>query len=153
MSTWNKQNRQRKRDYVLRGRLEVQIAKGKKPAEAAKMLGITNKHAQRLLAMKKSRPKRDSLNITMWLEFVTGYLNESEQATLFNGRPMKESHSRALYRWREEGSCPRFFSADSFLIDYELHINDFLDFCQERGESPWACGQAPEWEEGDLVDV
>jgi hypothetical protein len=153
MAKNSEEQKRKKRDYVLRGRLEAQIDLGKTLPEAARLLGISKKHAQRLAKMKRQKPRRDSLNVDLWLEFLDGYLSERESTMLCNGQPVKDKHVRALYRWRMEGSCPRFFAADDFLIQYGLHINDFINHCDERGISPWACGRAPDWEEGHLVDA
>ena len=98
----------------------------------------------------KPRPSRDALNRLTWIRFLYTYTHaETGEATRFNGKPMKDSHKRAVYRWIHEGSSPSVWTADSFLVYYEMILEDYFVWCEDFGLEAWANG-APDW--WDAID-
>ena len=93
----------------------------------------------------KPRPNRDALNRLSWIEFISCYIQqEVGEVTRFNGQPLSDSHKRALYRWREEGSSPSVWTADAFVVKYGLILEDYFVWCEVLGKEAWAYG-APDW--------
>ena len=93
----------------------------------------------------KPRPHRDALNRKSWLEFIASYIyGEPGQPTRFNGKRVKDSHKRAIYRWTHEGNSPSIWTADAFLVYYEMILEDYFVWCEDLGKEAWARG-APDW--------
>jgi hypothetical protein len=93
------------------------------------------------------RPKPDSLHRDSWLRYLEALTTDDSGVLRVNGTPLKDKHTRALFRWRNEGGYPSFFLADDILTHCGLHINDFLQFCKDEELEAWASGQ-PDWERG-----
>lgn len=89
--------------------------------------------------------KEEQLNREAVLAYLKTISVQSEHGVLIAGQRMDQTSVRAYYRWHHEGSTPDFFSLDRWLTRFEIHINDYLNFCLSEGYSPWA-RVAPDWE-------
>jgi hypothetical protein len=58
---------------------------------------------------------------------------------------LTETQSRAIYRWREEGTNPPFARVDAWLCEFGLLLLDLELFVAERGLCLWATGREPAW--------
>jgi hypothetical protein len=145
--------RRRRKESTLRVRVRFLSQRGLTVEQAAAEIGITAQEAHRLISRKKARIRPEALNRHLWLEFIGIYLEEGQDQARFNGFPLSGNQARSLHRWRNEGATPMFFGVDSFLTASDLHINDFLNFCEHQGMSPWARGVAPDWEKTGLIEA
>ena len=89
--------------------------------------------------------KEHRLNREAVLAYLATISTRSEHGLLIAGQRMDQTSIRAFYRWHHEGVTPDFFSFDCWLTRFEIHINDFLNYCDAEGISPWAL-TAPDWE-------
>src|SRR5437879_2438270 len=68
--------------------------------------------------------------------------------TFLNGKIMEKTDIAIYYACRSNGkknSGIDFFIADNLLTPYRLSIDDFMLFCEQRGQSPWMRGKPPTW--------
>ena len=84
---------------------------------------------------------QNTMNRVVWLAFLSHIEKEPHR---FNGRPISETMSRSLHRWRHDNSCPSFFTCDEWLVKIGLHIGDFFDWAEDRDLDPWLYGE-PDW--------
>jgi hypothetical protein len=89
--------------------------------------------------------KENQLNRPAVLAYLKTISTQSDRGTFIAGQRMDQTSVRAYYRWHHEGATPDFFSFDTWLTRFEIHISDFLSFCHSEGYSPWAAG-VPDWE-------
>jgi hypothetical protein len=108
----------------------------------------------------------DAINREAWCAWVDTHMRvnaDDAGAYLFNGHALGESDGRSLYRWRNEDTCPSFWTVDAWCVRYSLHVNHFVEWCAEivgtdaNGKGierfcPWALGQAPWWQTDELTD-
>lgn len=93
----------------------------------------------------KPRPSRDALHREHWLAFIyTFMVQETGEPSRLNGKPVKQSHKRAIYRWAHENSSPSVWTADAFLVYYGMILEDYFVWAEDLGLEAWAHG-APDW--------
>lgn len=109
-----------------------------------------------MLPQLKEAPSGRSLatiDRTAFLAFVAEF-EHVDGTRLFNGRQISETRSRALHRWRVEGSSPDIWSVDTFLVHIGIHLDTFFDWCAKLEIDPWLFGE-PDWhkEEPDWKEI
>lgn len=138
--------------YQRRLQVRALRKRGAKPKEICERLGITLKELRKLEG-HKPKPRADQLNGSAWQEFLERLTVEREgEPREVAGVVLEDTQARAYFRWMTEGVVPTIFSADRFLVAIDMHIDDYFDYCEGRGVSPWAAGAEPDWHrltEGD----
>lgn len=135
-----------KRAARLRAICRRQRRRGLHPVEIAADLGLSVKQVEELLSAKRKFGRND-LDPDAWAEFIVGLTEVDEEGRrLVNGIPLDdESQARAYFRWVEERCAATIFSADRWLCAFDVHIDAFFAFCEDRGLTPWARGEEPDW--------
>jgi hypothetical protein len=91
------------------------------------------------------RVTENSLNRSSVLLYLATIIKMDETGQrLVNGMPMDQTRTRAYFRWSIEGSTPDFFSLDRWLTFFDVHIEDYLNFCRAEGFNAWALSE-PQW--------
>jgi hypothetical protein len=62
-----------------------------------------------------------------------------------NGRPIGESLSRAIFRWRKEGVHPRLCNVEEALQAFGILFRDFEIWAKENDHCIWFNNVAPDW--------
>lgn len=81
------------------------------------------------------------------LEFVDRFLEVTDEGTRLAGVLLSEYHKRLVLRWRRGALTPTLWTLDGLLTRCHMHVNEFFDYCDQRGESGWAAGKPPSWHE------
>lgn len=106
----------------------------------------------------------NTINGEAWRAWLLATMTVDEDncdAVCINGRRVKESDTRALHRWLKEDVCPSFTRIDQWCVDYGLHVNVFMRWCDEPRSAngrkldtkycPWQLGVAPSYETDELT--
>lgn len=102
----------------------------------------------------RTRHRANDLAIESWSQFLFSQIlsqPETHAARRANGRPIQESDQRSIYRWLKEGNCPSIWTADTFLIRYGAHLDEYFLFCEQHAVEPWATGHPPYWYQGNDI--
>lgn len=96
-----------------------------------------------------ARPDRNSLNLETWLAFLADHVHvETDGKRYINGVQFSETNCRALHRWQIENSRPSVWTADRFLTDFYMMLEDYFDWAELAKLKPWAMGP-PDWWDAD----
>jgi hypothetical protein len=104
-----------------------------------------------LSPLTKRTTRDNSINRTAWLAFLSENERFVDGAREINGRLMTETQTRAIHRWRKDGTTPDIWMIDDFLVAVGIHLDEYFLWCAKLGINAWA-NEEPEWHSRELTD-
>ena len=90
---------------------------------------------------------RGTVNRETTLRFINSFVHEDKEGVRrIDGNPIKESDSRAIYRWKEEGACPLWHRFDGFLCRHDWNWTLFEIWVELEGLDLWEDKAPLDWE-------